>query len=202
MKPEIIVFDLYNTLIRITKRQQFFTKIFQYCQTDTRLTFSRYLDMLITKDLEVLLDQLPLTCQQAYHKFLPELTFEIDSVELFPETQEVIQKLASKYPLYLISNLASPYKKPFYDLGLCEYFENAVFSCDFGDKKPNSSIFKEVESMSLQSGEQILMIGDSLTSDITGAKNMSWHYLQIVRNKKSPKEWQITSLKEIEIKLL
>ena len=201
MKPEIIVFDLYNTLVYIKERQQFFTKIFQYGGSSSRLMLSRYFDLLITKDLEILLQDLPQSFQKAYHKYLPELSREVDSVELFPETIQVLEELSIKFELYLISNLASPYKKPFFELGLAEYFKGTLFSCDFGDRKPNPPIFKEVEKLSQKSGEQILIIGDSLNSDIEGAKVMHWNYLQIIRNISTQKEWQINSLTEIEEKL-
>ncbi len=66
---------------------------------------------------------------------------ELNSIRLFPETIEVLTKLRPSYTLYLISNLATPYIKPYQELKLDRFFEQAIFSCEVGFVKPEQAIF-------------------------------------------------------------
>ncbi len=77
-----------------------------------------------------------------------------------------------------------------------------IFSCDFGMLKPNNSIFKEVENSTKAKPNEILMVGDSYTSDIKGAENMGWNYLRINRKKKNSRVYDIQDLREIKKKFL
>ena len=69
----------------------------------------------------------------------------------------------------MLSNLATPYKQPFYDLQLSGYFEKVFFSCDEGDKKPNASFYQKVVDYSKLDKSEIVMIGDNIVSDYKGA---------------------------------
>lgn len=201
MNIEVIVFDLYNTLIEIKQKRNLFTKLFRKCQLQIELPFEEYINLILTREIEGLTKELPHPFFEEYTFLLPELEEEMNSIILFPETKSVIENLASKYKLYLISNLASPYKQPFFDLNLSNWFEEAIFSCDYGIRKPNREIFKYVEEFSGKSRKQILMVGDSLNSDIRGAKQLGWNYLRVDRKTLNRKTWEIKSLREIEKQL-
>ena len=129
--------------------------------------------------------------------YYTELLQQIESVKLYPESKEILNSLSSKYELYLISNLASPYKAPYFKLELASYFKDYIFSCDIGCMKPDREIFKIVEKRSGYSGNSILMVGDSKRSDIRGSKRMKWESLRIDRKKKHLSKGEIGSLEEI-----
>ena len=79
---------------------------------------------------------------------------------MFDDTEFVLNELSKRYDLYLISNIATPYKECFYNLGLDRWIKDPIFSCDVGYSKPDPNIFKIViEKSGLQPG-QLLMIGD------------------------------------------
>ncbi|MEO0899826.1 MAG: HAD family hydrolase [Bacteroidota bacterium] len=198
MKPEIIVFDLYNTLVKIETKTNGFTKIFQNCSEAIGITHRRFIDLILTQDIDDLIRRFPSKFQEELERFLPAIEAEINSTLPFPETQSVLENLASKYDLFLISNLATPYKRPYYELELSTWFNRPIFSCDVGFRKPDTQIFEKIELASKRSGNQILMIGDSISSDIEGAKKMNWNYLRINRNSMEWKAWEISSLNEIE----
>ncbi len=199
MEIATIVFDLYNTLIRIENKLHPFSKIFFACGQDFDISYSEYIDHLLTASINDFISEMPISFERSYNRMRPQIEAELNSVTLFPETRAVIEDLASRYPLYLVSNLASPYKSPFFDLNLADWFHEALFSCNEKVRKPSSLIFKKVEELSGKSGKQILMVGDSIKSDIEGAKKMGWNYLRIERNlTREPEPWEITSLADIK----
>lgn len=197
-QTKVIVFDLYNTLIEIQKKQNIFGQIYRNCELQDILPFAEFIDLILTKKIETIINDLPTIFELEYKKNLLKFEKELNSVALFIETKSVLENLAKKYPLYLISNLASIYKQPYFDLEINQYFEKALFSCDLELRKPNPNIFRIVEDLSGKKGNQILMIGDSLSSDINGSKQLNWKTLRINRNKAIPKDGTIKSLLEIE----
>ena len=68
----------------------------------------------------------------------------------------------------MISNLATPYKKPFYTLGLSKYFDVEIFSCDCGLKKPDEAIYRLALKQLDSVPEKTLMIGDTYKADVIG----------------------------------
>ncbi len=109
---------------------------------------------------------------------------ELDSVVLFPETKEVLKELRSKgIILVSISNLATPYKRPFYALGLDRLIDLHLFSCDLGIKKLDKKIFYQtVEHLG---SKPDLMVGDSLYSDTIGARNAGISAIHLDRSEKT-----------------
>nr|WP_317170557.1 HAD family hydrolase [Flammeovirga aprica] len=126
-----------------------------------------------------------------------DLINELESVIIYSEVLNVLQDLKQNFRIFLISNLASPYKKSVFDNNLDHYFEKMIFSCDYGCLKPENDIFKEVEKITKNEPSEILMIGDSFKSDIIGARKMKWNYLKINRNTPITKGYEIKDLSEI-----
>ena len=63
----------------------------------------------------------------------------------------------------------------YFDLGLQNHIEKYFFSCELGHRKPSKEIYSIVVEYSGLDRSQILMIGDSVTSDYQGAKNSGLH---------------------------
>ncbi len=72
--------------------------------------------------------------------------------------------------LGLISNLAAPYKEPFYRHNLAAYFDATLFSCDVGVRKPEPEIYLRMAKALSISPASAVMVGDSRRSDYEGAK--------------------------------
>lgn len=93
------------------------------------------------------------------------------------------------------------------NLGLHKYLSFEVNSFEIGFRKPELGFFRHVESLTGAEPEEIVHIGDSLSSDIYGAQQAAWHNVLIIReadiNKPSSSdpfvipEYKITSLGEV-----
>ncbi|WP_106792736.1 HAD family hydrolase [Aquimarina sp. Aq78] len=193
-----IVFDLYNTLIEIKESNHFFLKLFKTSQNGFDMDVSAYLQLMMKNDLNQLRDILPPEFSTLYDKKLPELERELNSIVIYEEVFNVLKDLKKDFRIFLISNLASPYKEPVFYNNLDQYFEKMVFSCDHGFLKPDKEIFEEIEKLTSHKPNEILMVGDSFKSDIVGAKNMEWNYLRINRYTPISKEYEIKNLNEIK----
>lgn len=105
--------------------------------------------------------------QQNYRNYLS------DGHHLIEGAIELIQKLHTKYDLYVVSNGASyTQQKRLKDSGLDLYFKKIFVSEDTGYQKPMKSFFDFVFSQidNFDASETII-IGDSFSADVTGGWN-------------------------------
>ncbi len=101
------------------------------------------------------------------------IDFLSQSDDLFPGTVELLEELYKKYTLVLVTNgITSVQRGRVKTTDTEKYFKAIVISEEVGVAKPDPKFF---QIASEQSGnpakENILMIGDSMTSDMQGAKN-------------------------------
>lgn len=99
-----------------------------------------------------------------YRKQLDQSAFLIDG------TMEILDYLKGKYPLYVVTNgVASTQYKRLHDSGLDRYFDGIFISEEAGSQKPQMEFFEYCfEKMGRRDAENMLIVGDSLTSDIRG----------------------------------
>ena len=91
---------------------------------------------------------------------------------LVPEAKEMLDILQAKgYRLFAASNSFGHLQRNRLErAGILHYFEDTFISMDIGYDKPDIRFFREaLRRASLQPNE-VLMIGDSMTTDILGAK--------------------------------
>lgn len=104
-------------------------------------------------------------------------------VALYDDSLATLERArAAGLQLALLSNLASPYKRPVFELGLAPHFDELVFSCDVGMAKPDPRIFRHVSERMGLPAQELVMIGDSRGDDIRGAKRVGMPALHIVRH--------------------
>lgn len=91
---------------------------------------------------------------------------------LLEGAEELVRYLAKKYPLTVVTNgfVEVQYEK-FDKSGLRDCFAHIVLSEEVGCQKPNPRIFEEALRMNGLQAEEVVMIGDSWSSDIQGAIN-------------------------------
>ena len=90
---------------------------------------------------------------------------------LLPDAGEVVRQLAAKYPLTIISNgFGEVQYYKFAHSGLQELFAHLLISEEVGINKPQPEIFRIALERNGVTAEEAVMIGDSYTSDIAGAK--------------------------------
>lgn len=109
--------------------------------------------------------------------------------------REAFLKIAEKYPVGIITNGFVEQQE-----GKLERFPeistvatHVVISEQVGVMKPNAPIFEYAESLSNCSKSDLLMVGDSWTSDIQGALNVGWkaHWYKGDIQKEIPESVQI-----------
>ena len=103
---------------------------------------------------------------------------------LLPGAEELVRYLAKKYPLTVVTNgfVEVQYEK-FDKSGLRDCFAHIVLSEEVGCQKPNPRIFEEALRMNGLQAEDVVMIGDSWSSDIQGAINAGIDQIWIRKNK-------------------
>lgn len=91
---------------------------------------------------------------------------------VLPGADEVVRLLAQKYPLTIISNgfKEVQYYK-FEHSGLADCFAHTIISEEVGINKPQPEIFRIALDLNGVTADEAVMIGDSYSSDIAGAKN-------------------------------
>jgi len=172
-----IIFDLYDTLIYSSVKLKPYKKFF----LNAGLTLEELNDcvnMVMIKEFknfEELKNRIKPDLKVDLSVFENDLKEELESTVLFDDTLEVLEQLSKKYELFLFSNLATPYKQPFYSLGLDAYIKNPYFSCEIGYKKPDLNgydyVASEIEKLTGIEKKDLLMVGDNKVSDFQGAQN-------------------------------
>lgn len=102
-----------------------------------------------------------------YMKYLGMSTFLFDGVE------ELIKDLSKDYRLVIVTNgLKEVQTNRISKSTIGKYFEEIIISDGIGIAKPDARIFEyALDSINYKDKSKVLMIGDSLTSDIKGGIN-------------------------------
>ncbi len=92
---------------------------------------------------------------------------------VFPGTEGVIRQLAERTNLMIITNGLKEVQRPrFARASINECFADFIISEEVGAAKPDVKIFDEAfRRMNHPQKSDVLMVGDSLTSDIKGGNN-------------------------------
>lgn len=88
-----------------------------------------------------------------------------------PGIEEILKELSDDYKIYAASNGVLTMQENRLKLsGLEQYFTDLYVSDDIGSAKPNTDFFAESMKRADLYPTEILMVGDSLLSDIAGAR--------------------------------
>ena len=143
------------------------------------------------------------------HESMEKELYEIyhnrfDKIYFFPRTEKTLKKLRKEgYKLGLMTNTESIMAKKIEDkLNLKYYFDYLGYSFEMKAVKPSSKTFKTVLAKLGVKPSEAIMVGDSLRSDIAGAKAVGMHTCYLERRKKLPVEgldpdYKIHSIEEI-----
>ena len=185
---QAIVFDLYGTLLHLAHETKPYKRLFQDLGLQTPDEFTQARRIALTEDFDNLASltrRLKPDTQVNLAFYEQELREELASATLYPETLSVLERLREqRLKLGLISNLASPYKNPFFDLGLNKYFDEVLFSYDIGLRKPQPEIYQEMINQLRIRPTQALMTGDKVEADVNGPRTVGINavYLDRTRN--------------------
>jgi HAD superfamily hydrolase (TIGR01549 family) len=186
---QAVVFDLYGTLISITKRTDPYARLFfeSGMRNDERFRQARRISLTEDLTLAELVEKILPGSAMDLSAYEQEIALERASTRLYPETEEVLEGLKARgFRLGLISNLASPYKRSFFDLGLQDYFDEVIFSCDAGWRKPEPGIYRMMLNRLDIDPCRTLMTGDKVPADVEGPRAVGMRAVHLDRKNASP----------------
>jgi putative hydrolase of the HAD superfamily len=172
-----IIFDLYDTLLKIEIKSKPYLYLLNHFVSDGEITPKELINHIMTSDEAAVrtianLQDVGLVDENFDSTlFLKYLDNEIESTSVISGTFKTLDKLKGKYRLFVLSNLATSYKYPYYKFHLENWIEKAFFSCECKDKKPNASFFQKVLDFSGLQKEDFIMIGDNPINDVKASIN-------------------------------
>lgn len=97
----------------------------------------------------------------------------IRSCQLIPGTRDMLQGVAGRYQLALLSNFTHPpaVDRILASLGIFEFFKAILVSGRIGRRKPHPLVFAALTKEMELTAEEIMFVGDELEADIIGARN-------------------------------
>lgn len=192
MKYEVLFFDADETLFDFKKSEEVaLDKLISslntnldkdYCintykEINTNIWKEFEQNLISSDDLKVerfrrLLDKLnlnlnPQDLSDMYTSYLADGSF------IYDETEDLLKYLHEKYKIVIITNgLASVQNKRIKESSVKDYFDDVIISDEIKIAKPNPKIFEyALNSINHLDKSSVLMIGDSLSSDIKGGFN-------------------------------
>jgi len=181
-----VVFDLYGTLIRLEDPR--FTRGLPGRLGVGRRAWTEFVrrvglvtpfasrEAFVERMLAELVPQPPAGLRE---DLLAELDAELDAVRPLPGARPALRFLKRRgLRLGLISNLASPYREPFEQLGFGELFDAVAFSCAERRAKPDAGIYLELCRRLAVAPEEALMVGDSLANDVIAPRRIGLRSLR------------------------
>lgn len=192
MKYEVLFFDADDTLFDFKKTEDFaLEKLLEQFETnydkDYCISVYKKVNTQIWKEFEegiISSDKLKV---ERFRRFSNEINLSYDAKELsnmyvkflgdgsflYEESIDLISYLHKKYRLCIITNgLADVQNRRIRNSVIGSYFEDIIISDEIKIAKPNPEIFDyALSNLNHKDKNSVLMIGDSLTSDIKGGIN-------------------------------
>jgi 2-haloacid dehalogenase len=191
MKYQHLLFDLDGTLFDYDKAESdalentFHQFGFEY--ESEFLTIYRELNHLIWQDFENGKIAQKVLKTKRFEQLAESLNLKFDSskfsdnyllnlskgIELIDGTEELLENLAGKAKLYLITNGLTIVQRPrIKNSTIGKYFDDVIISEEVGFAKPQKEIFDlAFDMMGIPGKDEVLIIGDSISSDIAGGIN-------------------------------
>lgn len=228
MKYKLIIFDADDTLFDFQKSEKkaFEKAMSEFCNDyneNYHFTTYKKINTAIWKELEDgLITQAKLKVER-FKRLSEELNISFDEkvfadsymdhlgscAYLLDGAAELVEELSKKYTLAIVTNgLTKVQKKRIKKSEISIFFKNVFISEELGISKPDAKIFEYViNNLGNFKKDEVLMIGDSLNSDIKGGINANidtcWFNPKKNKNSTSIKPtYEITSFDEIRSLLL
>ena len=224
MKYEVIIFDADETLFDFKKSEReafkntmlnfnieydenYHLKIYNEINTGIWKEFEQGLitqEKLKIERFKRLSDKLnikfdEINFSKSYMEHLADASF------LFDESIDLIENLNKSYKLSIVTNgLTSVQDKRIRKSTIAKYFDAIVISEEILIAKPDPKIFEHtLKHINFYDKSKVLMVGDSLTSDIQGGINFGidtcWYNPNKIENKTSiTPTYEISSFEELK----
>jgi len=183
-----VVFDLYGTLVHVVDGLNPYARLFlDLGMSPEEVSLARKIALTEDfEDLPSLVARLRPGVQIDTGSYERDISRELDSVRLYSEVMQVLKELEGRdMNLGVISNLASPYKRPFFALGIDGLVDDYLFSCEVGLKKPDKLIYQKMLESLQVAPNHVLMVGDNIYCDVYGPESVGMNAVLLDRDGKS-----------------
>ena len=129
--------------------------------------------------------------------------FLYDEVEMVDGIEDLLSYLSNKYQIYAASNgLYDMQVNRIKKSNLSKYFKDIFVSDKIGYEKPDERFFNKIMDITKYSNDDLIMIGDSIKSDIVGARNSKIKSIYFNKENKKISDknftYQVKKLSEIK----
>ena len=197
VRPAVILFDVYNTLIEIRTDEhdpavweqlaRFLS--YQGLQITGELLHAAFVDYVrsmqesrgeaypeidMVRIFQQLLTERGCVVPEAFAVSVTQLlrTLSIRRFRPFPDTLRTLQTLRGAFPLGIITDAQRVFVEPeLVQAGVDEYFEVRVISSDYGFRKPDQRLFETALQLLDVRPADAIYVGDDLFRDIYGAQS-------------------------------
>lgn len=180
-----VLFDVYGTLVEIARRRAPYRQLIDLAESrNASLDRQKARRAIMCRGgtLREAGEQLGLALsEQEWMRLEDALHEEVESVRLYPETEQVLVELRRRgVRTALCSNLAAPYIHPV-ESRIGHLIDVAIWSCEVGALKPEPAIFAAVLNQLKLPPTSVVMVGDSYVADVVGATNVGMRALHVDR---------------------
>jgi putative hydrolase of the HAD superfamily len=105
--------------------------------------------------------------------------------ELYPEVEEVLDQLRSRFQLAVISNFDGRLRMILEHLGASKYFRHLFISSELGADKPDPLIYRRALEISRWQPDDALHVGDDPVRDWAGARSAGLEVFELCRPENS-----------------
>ncbi len=136
-----------------------------------------------TEQMRLTLERLGIE-SESHAKELSQRYFEERdrALRLFPEAREVLETLAPRYRLGLITNgPADIQRQEIATLEIERYFESVFIEGEMGEGKPHPRVMARAQEAAGCPPDQILFVGNSYAHDVRPALEAGWHAVWVRR---------------------
>lgn len=189
------IHDLQDFISRYERINEHYWNLYRTHQIDKKTLRSiRFEETL--REYQIKDPELSLRLADDYVRISPVKT------RLFPGTTEVLNYLANKYVLHIITNGFEEVQHIKLERsGLRPFFEEVITSEKAGHKKPGAEIFHYAFRLSGAVKKESIMVGDDLEADIRGARGVGIDHVFFNPNRIAHKErvtHEISALSELK----
>ncbi|EHR1327170.1 YjjG family noncanonical pyrimidine nucleotidase [Clostridium perfringens] len=228
MKYEVILFDADETLFDFKKSEK---EAFKNAMLDFNIAYDENYHLKVYKEINTaiwkefeqgLITQKKLKIER-FKRLSDKLNINFDAANfaksymnhladasfLYEDSTNLVENLNKSYKLSIITNgLISVQDKRIRQSTIAKYFDPIVISEEILISKPDPKIFEHtLKHINFSDKSKVLMVGDSLTSDIQGGINFGidtcWYNPNKIKNETSIKPtYEISSFDELKSLLI
>jgi len=184
---KLIAFNMYNTWVSAPMWPNPYKGIFS--QLWISLSLYKELSTIIqTTNLDIkdlLVQKLPpdTSIDELLVKFQSDMDAQLSSLCIYEDFISTIDTLKQQwYETAVVSNLSKPYVYPLIHLIPHNTFDYRILSYEVGMQKPDRQIFDYLKNISWYGSDEIVMVGDSFSSDVQWAKNAGIDAIHVDRS--------------------